>query len=217
MPAVVDKVGQRHLACRPGPPHIFAVIFFRLIFWLWAFGALAVGHFRLLQRLPAPAIQGILVGLTALLLAAYFRSRPVRAAIDQRDLRGLVLFHVTRFVGFYFLHLYALGELPYDFAVPGGYGDIVVAALALVVVFVPMSAALRERALTIWNVIGFIDILFVVVTAARLGRADPFSMRALTVLPLSLLPTFLVPLLIASHLVIFTRLKHSRLSAPTSS
>jgi hypothetical protein len=34
-------------------------------------------------------------------------------------------------------------------------------------------------------------------------------MRALTHLPLSLLPTFLVPLIIASHVVIFARLSRT--------
>ena len=70
----------------------------------------------------------------------------------------------------------------------------------------PPLPALRLRAINIWNFIGLIDILMVVITAARLGLADPVSMRALTVLPLSLLPTFLVPLIIATHVVIFARL-----------
>jgi len=46
----------------------------------------------------------------------------------------------------------------------------------------------------------------VVVTAARLATADPESMVALLRLPLSLLPTFLVPLIVASHVVLGVRL-----------
>jgi hypothetical protein len=183
------------------------VILLRFVLWLWFFAAVAAGRFLLLQRIPAPAIQAILLGLTAALLLAYFRIAAIRRAVDSLDLRALVLLHVTRFVGFYFLHLYALGELPYGFAVPGGYGDIVVATLALLVLFLPMTPARRARALYLWNVIGFVDILLVVLSGARLGRADPLSMHALTYLPLSLLPTFLVPLIIASHVVIFRRLK----------
>lgn len=129
--------------------------------------------------------------------------------IDRLDLRALVLLHVTRFVGFYFLILYRRGGLPYAFAVPGGWGDIIVAALALVVCFLPMKDSARRRAITIWNVIGFIDILMVVTTAARLGLQNNLQMRALTYLPLSLLPTFLVPAIIATHVIIFLRLRRA--------
>lgn len=206
--AVPPKRRQARLDCRHCEPLTGPVIPLRFVLWLWFFAAIAAGHFALLQRVPAPAIQGTLLGLTALLLLAYFRVSAVRAAVDRLDLRTLVLLHVTRFVGFYFLHLYALGELPYGFAVPGGYGDIVVATLALLVVFLPMSSAHRHRAWYIWNVVGVVDILLVVLSGARLGRSDPLSMQALTVLPLSLLPTFLVPLIIASHVIIFRRLKY---------
>jgi hypothetical protein len=182
-------------------------IVIRYLFWLWFFAAIAVGHFLWLQRIPVPAIQGIIFGLTALLLLAYFRLESVGGWVNSLELRTVMLLHVTRFVGFYFLHLHALGELPYDFAVPAGYGDIVVAFLALVVAFLPMDERKRRRAIGIWNVVGFIDILMVVVTAAKIGRSDPMSLRALTYLPLSLLPTFLVPLIIASHVIIFARLR----------
>ena len=55
-----------------------------------------------------------------------------------------------------------------------------------------------------------VDILFVVVTAVRLGAADPASMAALQRLPLNLLPTFLVPLIIATHVILGVRLARGR-------
>jgi hypothetical protein len=179
----------------------------RAALWLWLIAAILAGRLLLLQRVPMPAVQGVLLGLTALLVLAYRASACVRAWADALPLRTVIFLHVTRFVGFYFIWLYQRGELPYAFAVPGGLGDIIVAALALVVVFAPLAAATRRRAMLMWNVIGLVDILMVVVAAARLGRADPLAMRALTHLPLSLLPTFLVPLIIATHLLIFARLR----------
>lgn len=178
----------------------------RLIFWLWFAAAFVVGQQLVLQRLPPVAVQASLLGLTALLLAAYFRLAAVRRWVDALDFRTIVLLHVTRFVGVYFLVLYRRGQLPYDFAVPGGIGDIIVATLALVLVFVPLTEDTLHRALRIWNIIGLVDISLVVLTAVRLNLESPAQMRALTYLPLSLLPTFLVPLIIASHLVIFVRL-----------
>src|SRR4051812_42533372 len=167
------------------------MILIRVVLWAWFAVAFVAGHLLWLQRLPTPGVPAIPLALTGLVFWAYFRVAAWRDALDALDLRVLVLLHVTRLVGFYFLHLQSLGELPAAFATPAGYGDIVVAVLALLVVLVPMSPALRARALSIWNVIGFVDILLVILTAARLGRADPDSMQALTRLPLSLLPTFL--------------------------
>ncbi len=179
----------------------------RIGIWIWLLAALYAGNRGLLQRMPMPAVQGVLFGLTAILLLLCFKLRSLRAWIDGLDLRSLVLLHVTRFVGIYFLILYHRGELPYEFAVPGGWGDNVVAALALGVAFWPMSDARRRRAMTIWNALGFADILLVVFTAARIGLTAPWRLLALTYLPLSLLPTFLVPLILATHVIIFLRLR----------
>jgi hypothetical protein len=181
----------------------------RISVWLWLIAALVVGQQQWLGRLPGPALQGIILLLTTALLTCYFKAPGFRAWIDTLDLRALVLLHVTRFVGLSFLLLYQRGELPYAFAVPGGWGDITVATLALLVCFIPMTDVARRRAITIWNVVGFMDILLVVITAGRLGLQDMHQMRALTYLPLSLLPTFLVPLIIATHLMIFLRLRRA--------
>ena len=163
-----------------------------------------------LVLLLGPALQGILFVLTGIVLWLYFKNRLLRTWIDGLELRALVFFHVTRFVGFYFLLLYRRGELPYAFAVPGGWGDNLVAAGALLIYFLPLSEVVRCRAIRFWNIIGLIDILLVLAAGARLGLQNPTQMRALTCLPLSLLPTFLVPLIIATHVIIFVRLSRTQ-------
>ena len=178
----------------------------RYVLWLWFFGAIAAGYFLPLQRIPAPAILAVIFTLTGLLLSAYVRIAPLRTWVDSLDPLALVQLHLTRFVGFYFLFLYREGELPHGFAVTGGVGDIVVATFAAVLLFVPFAEPRLHRLLNMWNVIGLIDLVFVLFTAARLNLADPSQLRALTYLPLSLLPTFLVPLLLATHVILFLRL-----------
>jgi hypothetical protein len=185
----------------------------RLVFWLWLGAAFVVGQQLLLQGLPRWAVPTIVLGLSTTLLFAYFRLAAVRAWVDSLDLRTLVFFHVTRLVGIYFLVLYRRGVLPYDFAVPGGIGDIIVALLALAIVFTPLTEPTLHRAVRIWNIVGLVDIALVVLTAARLNLENPVQMRALTFLPLSLLPTFLVPLIIATHVIIFLRLTRNQASA----
>lgn len=185
----------------------------RLVFWVWLGTAFFIGQQLLLQRLPPPAIPAIVFGLSTLLVLAYYRLSAVRRWVDSIDLRTLVFFHLCRFVGIYFLVLYDRGVLPYQFAVPGGVGDIIVATTALGIVFVPLTEGALHRAVRIWNVVGFVDIALVVITAARLNLENPLQMRAFAYLPLSLLPTFLVPLIISTHIVIFDRLSRRQPAA----
>ncbi len=161
----------------------------------WLLGAVLVSLSGVLRWVRPPLPPVLIFSLTALILLLFWRSPGFRAWALSVDIRALVLIHVSRFVGVYFLVLYARGDLPYAFAVPGGIGDIVVAAGAVAVLLLCSRAGvIAWVVMLVWNACGLLDILVVVLTAARLGLANPESMRALLVLPLSLLPTFLVPI-----------------------
>jgi len=173
----------------------------------WLLVATGLGAAGIVRTLRPPAVPLVVFGLTVVVLAAGWLLVGFRAWLSAIDERWLVGLHLTRFVGAYFLYLYGQGQLPYAFAVPGGWGDIAVASLAAILLVVgPPRDARRRWAYIVWNVFGLADILYVVVTAARLATADPESMVALLRLPLSLLPTFLVPLIVASHVVLGVRL-----------
>lgn len=178
----------------------------RVVLLCWLFTAIIVGETGVLSLLPMPALQVIILVLTLAVLAAFRSWGAFHDWILGSDPRRLIAFHLTRFVGIYFLILYAQGKLPYEFAIPAGYGDIVVAALATGLLFIPQSSPSFRGSVLAWNVIGLADIIIVVFIAAKLGMQSPESMHALTELPLSLLPTFLVPLIIATHLLIFLRI-----------
>jgi hypothetical protein len=177
-----------------------------LIGFAWFFAALVVGASGWLARLEPPRPQMLLFGLTAALIVAGIVVPSFRSWLAGLDLRTVIALHLTRFVGVYFLVLYARGLLPFQFAVVGGWGDIAIAATALVWLVLTREPAEHLVLLHLWNLCGLVDIVFVVATAARMGRADPASMGPLRTLPLSLLPTFLVPLIVASHILIFWRL-----------
>ncbi len=181
-----------------------------VILALWLVAAAAVGHLGLLNKVRPPLI---IPALVLLLVVFYLTAPSFRIWLNSISLNALVSIHLIRFIGFYFLYLYGKGLLPYEFAVYGGWGDIVVAALALIILILSAEGIIKNyKYFNNWNLIGLVDILFVVSTAARLYKADPASMSELTHLPLSLLPTFIVPLIIFSHLLIYFRLRKKRLS-----
>lgn len=192
----------------PPKPAPFPVAL-RALGLLWLFCALAVGKLQLLAQVPTPVIPAIVLGLSGLLLLAYRTSDQLRPWVDGLDLRALVALHLTRFVGLYFLYLESHNRVPPVFF-EAGVGDVVVAVLALGVILAPLTPAVRLRVITIWNVIGLVDILYVVANAGRLALTAPDGMREFMHLPLSLLPTLLVPLIIATHVVIFIRLNRER-------
>ena len=174
-----------------------------LILGAWLCLALAVGFGGWLEGANAPVVAGIVWTLTALALGAGWNVASLRKWATRVDLRWLVLLHLTRFVGFYFFLLCSRSELPFAFAAPAGSGDIIVAVFATLLLV--LSGARNWGILIIWNTIGLTDILFVVMLALRLGLEDRQAMHALREFPLILLPTFLVPLIIVSHVLIFVR------------
>ena len=177
--------------------------------WL-CFGVGLTGWFH---NASAQGVAATVWTLTALALLACWKISPIRVWALNIDLRWLVLFHVTRlFAGAYFLLLCQRGQLPCGFARTAGWGDIVIAVLAVAVVGA-MCTELAKPLLLTWNTLGLIDILFVVFSALRFGLQDWQSMHALRELPLSVLPTFLVPLIIASHVLIFVRLIRARIDS----
>ena len=181
-----------------------------LVLVAWLLLAAGLGVSGQLQNLRPPGPQLILLGLTTGLLFLWWLNRSARACINRVDLRATVGLHLTRFVGLYFLYLCGQGELPREFAVPAGWGDTAVATGAAVSLIFWSSFGSKRPWLMAWNTLGFVDIIFVVASAARIGMANPSAMAALLRFPLSLLPTFLVPLIIISHVVIFSRLQRER-------
>ena len=183
---------------------------FWIIAAIWLGAAISLGASGVLQHLRPPGPQLVLVGLTISLLLGWRLSNGFRQWLVAIDLRALIALHLTRFVGIYFLLLCRRGELPCTFAVPAGWGDIAVATLAAVLLVCWNQVALSRAGIAAWNAVGLLDILFVVASAARHTMADPASMAAMLSLPLNLLLTFLVPLIIASHVFIFSRLWSKR-------
>lgn len=184
-----------------------------IILSAWLGLALAIGISGSFRNATAPLVAITVWTLTGLALLICWSFPGVRDWTTIVDLRWLVGLHLTRFVGLCFLVLGSRGALPQGFAKPAGIGDIIIAATAGAILLIPQLR--RRTILLLWNAFGLIDIVFVASSALRFGLRDWLSMAPLRELPLSLLPTFLVPLVIASHILIFIRLGRARLEPTT--
>ncbi len=175
----------------------------------WFVLAVLVGASGRLLALPFPVPQILILVLTATALGVGFRVDAVRAWIDGLPLRGMAGIHAFRIVaGVWFLILASQGGLSAVFAQRAGWGDIASGVLAIgLVLSGNPSTTEHRRWYFFWNILGLTDFGVVLWTAAWIGGTgvQP-GVQPLLTLPLSLLPTFFVPALIASHVFIFRRL-----------
>jgi hypothetical protein len=175
---------------------------------VWLGLAALAGATGLALRAPFPLPQLTIVALVALTIWATTSNPVLRAWIDGLSLRALMGIHAVRFVGIAFLMLAARGELAQVFANRAGWGDIATAAVAVVLVGLGDPATPGRRALIhAWNVFGFLDLIVAVGTATWVTlRGITPGVTPLLSLPLSVVPLFFVPILMAGHVIIYRRL-----------
>ena len=166
-----------------------------LAFWFSA--AIVISFSGALRDIQMPRPQLLIVGLTLAFVAAFAVSERLRSWAFSLDLTRLTVFHMWRVIpGVAFLLMYQHGKLPYGFAVPAGIGDILIAVTAP---FAAILALSHRRALLLWHLLGFADLVNVVTLAAVIGMADQKAMDLLRHFPFSMLPLILVPLTMQVH------------------
>lgn len=130
------------------------------------------------------------------LLAASPRFRSWAGALD---LRFLTLLQTWRIAGIAFVALYAVGELPGQFALPAGLGDMAIGLTApFVAAYLVGGGRWTRRSYVAWTVLGIADLLAAIV----LGVTAAGGMEPVSALPMSLIPTFGVPLTLALHAIV---------------
>jgi hypothetical protein len=183
----------------------------------WFLFVLALGAAGTFETGPAQPPLPILVAIVApptLFAFAYRISDRVRAFALELDLRLLTAMQSWRVIGIMFLALYAFGLLPGLFAWPAGVGDLAVGLAAPFVLQAMISGQAGWQRRVFWlNIAGLVDFVGAIATGVLssnsalgfLATAEPtVSMGSL---PLSLVPTFAVPLWIILHIISLVQLR----------
>jgi hypothetical protein len=184
-----------------------------LLFLLWVGLALLVAASGLIVPERVKLVPVLFLGTLLGLVVAYWRAPSMRRFADGVDVRVPILFHVVRIgFGVGFLVLGARGELDATFAERAGWGDVVAGGLAIPAALVARgSAAWASRAVLAFNVIGLADILMVFFTAqwVILFSGHPETMFAIARFPFSTIPPLVLPLIFATHFLIFRRVSRA--------
>jgi hypothetical protein len=150
-----------------------------------------------------PLPLGLAVLIPLVVFALWFAgSETFRQFTLSLDPRTLTVLQSWRIAGYAFLVLYAYGILPGIFALPAGWGDIFIGATAPLVA-IGFTTANHRKSYILWQVLGITDLVTAVTlgTTARLISPQAAATGAMTVLPLSLIPTFGVPLFLIFHII----------------
>jgi hypothetical protein len=161
-----------------------------------------------------PWLGAAIVGVFAAVLASTRIPAVARALADPDAPARLAAPHALRVLGVFFLLVLALGKLPAVFALPAGLGDM---AVGITAPFIVRRLRGGSRRGAVWfNVLGIVDMV-VAVTIGFLAGAGPTQLipatpdtSAIGLLPLALIPTSVVPVAVALHVISLVRLRATR-------
>jgi hypothetical protein len=187
-----------------------------LIALIWFAVVSALGAFGLFAARGSGTIAigtAILVPIVVSLVAAA-RSSTFRQVVFETPMPVLVAIHAGRLLGIFFLLLLSAGRLTPTFATAAGWGDIAVGAAALPVAWAIARRARGWHALaSLWNAIGFIDLVTAVTLGVGSAPGSPIrfifeSPETATIasLPWVLIPGVLVPFYLLTHIAVVAQL-----------
>jgi hypothetical protein len=184
---------------------------------LWLVGAIGLGAQGLFEPAgdaPPVAMLIAVLGPPALFLLAYRASAGVRAWVEGLDVADVLAIQGWRAAGALFVPLWYFGHLPAAFALPAGLGDLAVGMAApFVAVLLARQAPGARRAAYALTFAGLADFVVAVGTglstrgASWLLLPGEVGSGLMTQLPLSLIPTFLVPLFLIAHMIALIKLR----------
>ncbi len=167
-----------------------------------------------------PVLLSVVVPI-AVFLGIFAASPTFRSFVMSWDIRFLTMLQLWRVVGFAFLPLYAFDVLPGLFAWPAGLGDVAVGLTAPLVVLALMRRPefARSGRFIVWNLLGLLDFVGAAGTAMLASGAIPglvagtVTSGPMEVWPLSLFPSFGVPLFVFMHLSVLFQVRALRARA----
>jgi hypothetical protein len=109
--------------------------------------------------------------------------------------------------------------LPGEFALSAGWGDMFIGATALIVA-IKLADPNHRTGFIIWQILGITDLVLAMTSGAlapylapqQFVSASGVNTASMTVLPLSVIPTFGVPLFLILHIICIAQAKRWRSS-----
>lgn len=175
----------------------------------------ATGRLAYSPNSPAPLI-GILLAMPLLTISVLaLTSEKVRATLLGIPLQLLVGLNAMRILGVLFLLDFSAGSLSGPFPFFAGLGDLITGALAIpLALSIARSKEPSVGTILGWNAFGTLDLLVAVGLGITSAAGSPLQLihagvgsQAMQYLPLSLVPTVLVPFYLLTHAIVAAQLR----------
>jgi hypothetical protein len=169
----------------------------------WMLAALFVGEVSLMSRNPQFVHLAVILTTSFFLWLSFFARGTVHGCVGGLEISMLLAPHLLRFGAPFILFVPELARMKTAFlAVCTIEVALALVALLLVLSRVPGRNA---RLLFLWNATGIGNLLLLGLLFLLAGWNEGTTLLPLVFLPYSLLPTFIIPLLLWSHLALFFR------------
>ncbi len=163
-----------------------------------------------------PLPLGLAALLPLILFGVLYRiSTSFRDHIRSLSPVALTAGQTGRVIGIVFLIFYAKGLLPRSFAFPAGFGDVAIGLTAPWIAWAWARKKLPSGGFLLWQLAGLTDLAI----AVTLGVLASFpqsgnlphavTTQAMGLLPMSLIPTFGVPLYAILHLICIVQVRQA--------
>src|SRR5688500_3830265 len=135
----------------------------------WLLAALLIGLTGLLRNAALP-VAGLCALLTLAALGVLAVMPGMRRKAMAVSIEHLVSLSLMRLWGLYLIWLDRRGLIASDMAVIAGWGPLIVALGAIVVLFVlKRDRAAGRAAVLVWNIVGVLDIIMVYAVIVRMA------------------------------------------------
>ncbi|MFZ4798790.1 MAG: hypothetical protein ACOYMA_14920 [Bacteroidia bacterium] len=191
--------------------NFWKVIGFFTIYLIYV-SVLSFQGFFSVNSLPPRILLFTAIPLLLFLFIVVFRSKIYWTLLESVNLQSLIMFHTFRFIGVFFIIIYSFQQLPKWFALSAGIGDVLAAASAIWVAHCVNTNKTYFKKLTlVWNIVGFWDIINVVVSAVITTKLSidngSQDLLAMANFPYCWIAAFAPATIIFMHISIFKKLK----------
>ena len=180
---------------------------------LWFAAVLLLAYNRVYDS-HGPIYVGISAAAPILVFAIWFYSSAAfRQYVLSLNPTILTAVHTWRIEGIVFVLLCLMGFLPASFAYPAGFGDMAIGITAPFIAYAWSKKKLSSGAFVLWQSLGIADLVVAVITGVlnslpNIGiLAHGTTTRIMGLLPMSLIPTFAVPLMLILHIICIAQVR----------